>query len=171
MAIIGPNGAGKTTLLRLLAGELSPDAGTIKVGLSVVPGYYAQHHFDREAAWPAGTAVEPGLPEPPAKGLALNPLHGFGALDPRQTVLDALWEVVPAEGEAYVRGVAGGFLFSGDDVEKTLGVLSGGERARVALARILLLRSNLLLLDEPTTTSTSPPRKRSSRRSRATTAG
>ncbi|HYS83091.1 MAG TPA: ABC-F family ATP-binding cassette domain-containing protein, partial [Anaeromyxobacteraceae bacterium] len=127
VAIIGPNGAGKTTLLRLVAGELASDAGVVKLGLSVVPGYYAQHHFER------GEGGE-----------------GFGGLDPKRTILDTLWDVVPDQGEGYVRSVAGGFLFSGDDVTKPIGVLSGGERARVALARILLQRSNLLLLDEPT---------------------
>jgi ATP-binding cassette, subfamily F, member 3 len=127
VAIIGPNGAGKTTLLRLVAGELPADAGVVKLGLSVVPGYYAQHHFERS---------EDG--------------EGFGGLDAKRTILDTLWDVVPDQGEAFVRGVAGGFLFSGDDVTKPIGVLSGGERARVALARILLQRSNLLLLDEPT---------------------
>ncbi|HEX7623865.1 MAG TPA: ABC-F family ATP-binding cassette domain-containing protein, partial [Anaeromyxobacteraceae bacterium] len=127
VAIIGPNGAGKTTLLRLVAGELPADSGVVKLGLSVVPGYYAQHHFERS---------EDG--------------EGFGGLDAKRTILDTLWDVVPDQGEAFVRGVAGGFLFSGDDVTKPIGVLSGGERARVALARILLQRSNLLLLDEPT---------------------
>ena len=127
VGIIGPNGAGKTTLLRLVAGELAADAGEVKLGHGVVAGYYAQHHFER---------ADGG--------------EGFGGLDPRQTILESLWDVVPEEGQAYVRSVAGGFLFSGDDVEKPLGVLSGGERARVALARILRTRSNLLLLDEPT---------------------
>jgi ATP-binding cassette, subfamily F, member 3 len=126
VAVIGPNGAGKTTLLRILAGELATDAGEVKLGHGVVAGYYAQHHFER------------------------SDHEGYGALDPRRTILDTLWDIVPDQGEAYVRGVAGGFLFSGDDVEKPIGVLSGGERARVALARILLLGSNLLLLDEPT---------------------
>jgi ATP-binding cassette subfamily F protein 3 len=127
VAIIGPNGAGKTTLLRIVAGELAADTGSVALGPSVVAGYYAQHHFERQ---------EHG--------------SGFGALDAKRTILETLWDVVPDQGEGFVRSVAGGFLFSGDDVEKPLGVLSGGERARVALARVLLRRSNLLLLDEPT---------------------
>jgi ATP-binding cassette subfamily F protein 3 len=131
VGVIGPNGAGKSTLLRLVAGELRPDAGEVRLGHQVVPGYYAQHHFERGEG-------EEGDGRP------------FGALDPGRTVLDTLWDLVPDRGEAYVRGVAGSFLFSGDDVEKPIGVLSGGERARVALARILLVPANLLLLDEPT---------------------
>ncbi|HTT72371.1 MAG TPA: ABC-F family ATP-binding cassette domain-containing protein, partial [Anaeromyxobacteraceae bacterium] len=138
IAVIGPNGAGKTTLLRLVAGELAPDAGAVKLGHGVLPGYYAQHHVLPERgplAAPAGAVLDPGR---------------YAALDPRATILEALWSVVPEVGEAFVRSVAGGFLFSGGDVDKPIGVLSGGERARVALARILLLRSNFLLLDEPT---------------------
>ncbi|HET7755175.1 MAG TPA: ABC-F family ATP-binding cassette domain-containing protein [Anaeromyxobacteraceae bacterium] len=131
VAVIGPNGAGKSTLLKLVAGELRPDGGSVELGHAVVAGYYAQHHFERGEYDTDGT-------------------RPFGALDPRRTVLETLWELVPDQGEAYVRGVAGAFLFSGDEVEKPIGVLSGGERARVALARILLVPANLLLLDEPT---------------------
>ncbi len=132
IAVIGPNGAGKSTLLKLVAGELAPDAGEAKLGHGVVAGYYAQHHFERAEHEDGG------------------PVRTFGTLDPARTVLDTLWDLVPDQGEAYVRGVAGSFLFSGDDVEKKVGVLSGGERARVALAKLLLVPANLLLLDEPT---------------------
>jgi ATP-binding cassette subfamily F protein 3 len=132
IGIIGPNGAGKSTLLKLGAGELAPDAGRIALGHSVVAGYYAQHHFERAEHGDDG------------------PARTFGALDPDRTVLDTLWDLVPDRGEGWVRSVAGSFLFSGDDVDKTVGVLSGGERARVALAKLLLVPANLLLLDEPT---------------------
>jgi ATP-binding cassette, subfamily F, member 3 len=139
VAIIGPNGAGKTTLLKLAAGELAPDAGLVKLGHSVVAGYYAQHHFEKSSE------MEPQEEEQTPAGHS-RPL----ALDPERTVLDTLWDLVPDQGEAYVRGVAGSFLFSGEDVDKKIGVLSGGERARVALAKLLLVPANLLLMDEPT---------------------
>jgi len=131
VGVIGPNGAGKSTLLKIVAGELRPDRGEVKLGHQVIPGYFAQHHFER------GEHDDEGA-------------RPFGALDPRRTILDTLWDLVPDRGESYVRSMAGAFLFSGDDVEKPIGVLSGGERARVALARILLVPSNFLLLDEPT---------------------
>jgi ATP-binding cassette subfamily F protein 3 len=119
VAIIGPNGVGKTTLLKMLAGELPPDAGAVRYGSNVKPGYFAQHHAE--------------------------------LLDRRRTVLEEVWRQKPDTGESYIRSVCGAFLFSGDDVDKPVAVLSGGERARVLLARLLVNPGNLLLMDEPTT--------------------
>ncbi|MEW6434498.1 MAG: ABC-F family ATP-binding cassette domain-containing protein [Myxococcota bacterium] len=75
--------------------------------------------------------------------------HHADTLDRRRTILDELMTLVPDKPQAYVRGVLGAFLFTGDDVDKPIGVLSGGERARVALA-LLLKPANLLVMDEPT---------------------
>ncbi|HEY8375013.1 MAG TPA: ABC-F family ATP-binding cassette domain-containing protein [Nannocystis sp.] len=118
IGIIGVNGAGKTTLLRTIAGELTPDAGTITFGNKVKIGYYAQHHAD--------------------------------ALRSDRTVFEEVAAVDPSAGQTRVRTILGAFLFSGDDVDKPIRVLSGGERARVALAKLLLRPGNLLLMDEPT---------------------
>jgi ATP-binding cassette, subfamily F, member 3 len=76
--------------------------------------------------------------------------HQTEALDLQSTVLASLREVMPTEPESRVRGVLGAFLFEGDDALKPVSVLSGGEKARLALARMLARPSNLLLLDEPT---------------------
>ncbi len=76
--------------------------------------------------------------------------HHGDTLDGRSTVLEEVRALVPDKPQSYVRSVLGSFLFSGDDVDKPVGVLSGGERARVALAKLLLVPANLLVMDEPT---------------------
>ena len=76
--------------------------------------------------------------------------HHTEKLDGSKTILQEIAELVPDQPQSFVRGVLGSFLFQGDDVDKKISVLSGGEKARVALARLLVLPSNFLLMDEPT---------------------
>jgi ATP-binding cassette subfamily F protein 3 len=76
--------------------------------------------------------------------------HHTDLLDRQKTILEEVWSLVPEKPQTTVRSILGAFLFQGDDVDKKIGVLSGGERARVALARLLVLPSNLLVMDEPT---------------------
>ena len=76
--------------------------------------------------------------------------HHTESLDPSRTILEEVHSLVPTQPQSWVRGVLGSFLFSGDDVDKKIGVLSGGERARVSLAKLLVVPSNFLLMDEPT---------------------
>ena len=76
--------------------------------------------------------------------------HVLELLNPTNTIIEELQQAAPMESEQNLRTTLGGFLFSGDDVRKPISVLSGGEKARVALAKLLLQPSNLLLMDEPT---------------------
>src|SRR5580698_5820501 len=118
VALVGVNGAGKSTLIKLLIGDETPTAGTIKLGHNVVAEYFAQDQYK--------------------------------VLDPEARMLDDISRSALRIPEVTLRSLLGCFLFSGNDVFKPLGVLSGGERNRYALARILVSPSNFLLLDEPT---------------------
>jgi len=121
VGVIGPNGAGKTTLFRMITGEEKPDAGAIKIGESVQLGYVDQSR---------------------------------DALDGKKTVWEEIsggYDLIPlGKREVNSRAYVGAFNFKGPDQQKKVGQLSGGERNRVHLAKILKSGANLLLLDEPT---------------------
>ena len=76
--------------------------------------------------------------------------HHSEMLDPTKSVIQEVYQVVPHATVGFVRGVCGAFLFSGQDIDKVIGILSGGERARVALAKLLVKPGNLMVMDEPT---------------------
>ena len=117
-AVMGRNGAGKTTLLKLIAGAVGPDTGGVRIGASVIMGYFAQQSLD--------------------------------VLEADLTVIEQLQKDFPQDTLGSLRTLAGAFQFSGDDVDKNIRALSGGERSRLAMARMLYNPPNLLVLDEPT---------------------
>ena len=116
--VMGRNGAGKSTLLRMVAGVLTPDAGSITLGASLQMGYFAQQSLQ--------------------------------LVDPALTVFEQLQKDYPQESTGILRSLLGAFQFSGDDVDKPIRALSGGERSRLVMARMLLHPPNFLVLDEPT---------------------
>jgi energy-dependent translational throttle protein EttA len=121
IGVIGPNGAGKTTLFRMITGSESPDSGTIRLGETVKPGYVEQ---------------------------------GREGLDPEKTIWEAISDgrdtIELGNRAVNSRAYVARFNFSGTDQQKKVGLLSGGERNRVHLARILKEGANVILLDEPT---------------------
>lgn len=120
MAIIGENGKGKSTLLKTLVGVLPALGGEFTIGNNVEWGYFDQQKAVQDDA------------------------------DPEQTILDNFWEEYPKLVREEVRSALGGFLFSGEDVMKKMGQLSGGEKVRLSLCKIFQTKPNLLILDEPT---------------------
>jgi ATP-binding cassette ChvD family protein len=121
VGVIGPNGAGKTTLFRMIVGEEEPDAGTLTVGSSVQLAYVDQ---SRETLSAESTVFE----------------EITGGAD----------RLVVGGREIHGRAYVAGFGFKGSDQQKKVGQLSGGERNRVLLAKVLSSGGNVLLLDEPT---------------------
>lgn len=122
IVLVGPNGAGKSTLLKILAGVLPIQGGSLELGSNVFTGYFAQNRLDN--------------------------------LNADLTVFENVMELRTVENqltEQQARAILGAFLFRKDDVHKPVGVLSGGEKSRLALARLLVKPPNLLLMDEPTT--------------------
>jgi len=121
VGVIGPNGAGKTTLARMIVGDEQPDSGSLELGESVELAYVDQSR---------------------------------DALDPEKTVWEEVSEgydrIKVGDREMNSRAYVSGFNFKGSDQQRAVGTLSGGERNRVHLAKLLRSGGNLLLLDEPT---------------------
>jgi len=121
VGVIGPNGAGKTTLFKMITGQEQPDSGTIRIGESVKLSYVDQTR---------------------------------DALDPEQTIWQAISDnqdtIWLGKKEINSRAYVGKFNFSGTEQQKKVGLLSGGQRNRVHLAKMLKEGGNVLLLDEPT---------------------
>ena len=129
IAIVGPNGAGKTTLLNLLTGQMKPDKGTVKLGTNLRTAVFDQN---REV-------------------LNLNSTLWESLTDSSETEVIGKGDFVNVRGTPkHVVGYLKDFLFSEDQLRSPVSSLSGGEKARLMLARIMAKESNLLVLDEPT---------------------
>ena len=117
IAIVG-NSVGKTTLLQILSGELEPDSGSFRWGITITSAYF---------------------PKENSSYFAKN-----------MNLIEWLCQFPPHEGESFARGFLGRMLFSGDEATKMTNVLSGGEKVRCMLSRMMLSSANVLLFDEPT---------------------
>ncbi len=121
VGVIGPNGAGKTTLMRMIVGDETPDSGSLKIGETVQLAYVDQSREALDADKTVWEEISGGLDEIPLGERTVNS-----------------------------RAYTAGFNFKGTDQQKKVGKLSGGERNRLHLAKLLSSNGNLLLLDEPT---------------------
>lgn len=122
--VIGPNGAGKSTLIRCLLSEQDVDSGTIKLGTNLDIGHFSQTHDDVDMSKTVFRHIQDTVKKHTEDQVTLTELEA--------------------------RTIAGAFLFSGDDQQRELQSMSGGEKARAVLAGLLASAKNLLVLDEPT---------------------
>ncbi len=118
IAFVGPDTLATTTLFRILSGEIEPDEGTYKWGVTTNVSYF--------------------------------PKDNTKLFDSEETIVDFLMPYSPEKDVTYVRGFMGRMLFAGEEGSKKLHVLSGGERVRVMLSRMMIAGANVLILDEPT---------------------
>lgn len=118
VAFVGGNTMATTVLLKILAGELEPDSGEVKWGVTTTQAYFPKDNTEL------------------FKG--------------SETIVDFLMPFSPEDDVTYVRGFLGRMLFAGDDGVKSVNVLSGGERVRVMLSKMMIMGANVLILDEPT---------------------
>ena len=118
VALVGPNEQAKTVLFKILAGEMEPDEGDYKWGLTTTQAYF--------------------------------PKDNSAEFDNDDTIVDWLTQYSPEKDVTYVRGFLGRMLFAGEDGVKKVKVLSGGERVRCMLSKMMISGANVLMLDEPT---------------------
>ncbi len=118
VALVGPNEQAKTVLFKILAGEMEPDEGTYKWGLTTTQSYF--------------------------------PKDNSAEFNNDDTIVDWLTQYSPEKDATYVRGFLGRMLFAGEDGVKKVRVLSGGEKVRCMLSKLMISGANVLMLDEPT---------------------
>jgi len=118
IAFIGRDSVTKTTLFQILEGDLQPDSGSFRWGVTMTPAYF--------------------------------PIDNSRYFEKDLTLIDWLLQFAPTEGESFARGFLGRMLFSGDEAKKQSTVLSGGEKVRCMLAKMMLSEANALVFDEPT---------------------
>ena len=118
VALVGPNERAKTVLFQILAGEMEPDEGSYKWGLTTTQSYF--------------------------------PKDNTAEFDSDDTIVDWLTQYSPEKDVTYVRGFLGRMLFAGEDGVKKVRVLSGGEKVRCMLSKLMISGANVLMLDEPT---------------------
>lgn len=118
VAFIGGDSLTKTTLFQILEGELEPDSGSLRWGVTITPAFF--------------------------------PIDNSKYFEKNLNLVDWVLQFAPNEGESFARGFLGRMLFSGDEAKKQSKVLSGGERVRCMLAKMMLAEANALIFDEPT---------------------
>ena len=133
LAIVGPNGIGKSTLLKVMTGRLDADEGAVQWGYETYPGFFAQDPKDHLGVVGAGAGGS-GMDGPVA----------------RQTAAEWIGGYCEGKGMGFARAQLGLVLLGGEDADKRLGALSGGETARLVLCSLMIRMPNVLVLDEPT---------------------